>query len=512
MRTENSIKNIITSMIASITTIIIGLISQKIFTNTLGIEYLGINGLFTNIISMLGIIELGVGSAICFSLYKPFIDNDQSKIKSLIQFYGSSYRLIATAVLLIGVFIMPFIGSIVGRTNITDDIFIIYILFLLDVVFSYLLSYKRSVLYADQKNFIINITQIIYIILVNILQIAILLSTQNYYLYLAIKIIMHVIQNIALMIIVNKKYPFLKSQKIKKIDKDTKDDIFKKIRALSLHKIAGFVIIGTDNILISIFIGINTVGLMSNYYLITSSIISIVGQIFNAITASIGNLLNVCSPMKAYDIYKKIRFANFWMSSVSSITLLVTLDSFITIWLGNKYLLPINVLIVISINLYLQLSRLAMISFKEAAGIFYQDRFVPIAESLINIIFSIIFLQWFGLAGVFMGTICSNLLLHLFSYPKYVYTQLFKRSYKDYYTEFTKYLILTLVAGAITFVISRTIVVDSMFVNFAINIALSVVIPSFIFYINYRKNDEFIYFKNIIIKIFTKVKIKKYMK
>jgi O-antigen/teichoic acid export membrane protein len=314
---------------------------------------------------------------------------------------------------------------------------------------------------------------------------------------------MRIIENLVITAIVNKRYPFLNGGETLPIDDDIKRDIVKKIKALLMHKIGGFTVFGSDNIVISIFLGIKTVGLYSNYYLVISAISNIISQAFTAITASIGNLLIANNHKKSFDIYDKVRFANFWLASVATIGLLVAMDSFVTIWLGNKYVLPIGVLLALGVNLYLQLMRSVTNSFKEAAGIFHEDRFIPLVESIVNIVFSIIFLQFFGLAGVFMGTICSNLVLHLFSYPKFVYTRLFKRSYREYYIEFVKYLVLALIAGTITFYVSRTITVNNMLIHFIINVVLSIIIPSTFFWLIYRKSDEFIYFKNLFKKIFS---------
>ena len=189
MRSQNSIKNTIVSMIMSIVTILIGLVTQKIFIKMLGTEYLGLNGLFTNILSMLAIAELGIGSAIIYSLYKPIAQNDKEKIKSLIEFYKKSYRAIALVVTIIGICVVPFLKIIVGETYIQENITFLYILFLFDTVVSYLLTYKRSVLYANQKTYIINIIHILYLLLMNTLQVIILITTKNYIMYLIIKII-----------------------------------------------------------------------------------------------------------------------------------------------------------------------------------------------------------------------------------------------------------------------------------------------------------------------------------
>ena len=184
MRSESSIKNAITAIGSNIISILIGIISQAVFIKVLGTEYLGVNGLFTNIISMLGIVELGIGSAIIYHLYEPVAKNDKEKIKSLMRFYKISYRIIALIVFCIGICIIPFLKSIVGETTIETNINFIYFLFVIDIVASYLLTYKRSILYANQQSYIINIVHILYLILLNVIQIIVLLLTNNYIIYL----------------------------------------------------------------------------------------------------------------------------------------------------------------------------------------------------------------------------------------------------------------------------------------------------------------------------------------
>ena len=173
MRSANSIKNAITAMISNIVTILIGIVSQAIFIKTLGTEYLGINGLFTNIISMLGIVELGIGSAIIYNLYEPIAKKDENKIKALMNFYKKSYRIIAMVVFILGLSIMPFLNNIIGNISVDINIKFVYLLFIIDVVASYLLTYKRSILYANQKTYITNIVHIGYLIIMNLLQIVI---------------------------------------------------------------------------------------------------------------------------------------------------------------------------------------------------------------------------------------------------------------------------------------------------------------------------------------------------
>ena len=505
MRTKHSIKNIIGSMLSNILTIIIGLIAQAVFIKILGSEYLGLNGLFSNIITMLGIVELGVGNAIIYNLYKPIAENNISKIKSLMNFYKKSYRLIACIVAIIGIIIIPFLPFFIEEISIDINITLVYLLFLIDVVCSYLLSYKRSILYANQKNYIINIVHIIYTILLNTSQLLVLFFTKNYYYYLIMKIIMRILENFIISKIADKKYAFINEQS-EKLDKETEKDIFTKVKALFFHKIGSFAVLGADNIIISKFLGLVTVGLYSNYYLIINAVQTVFGQIITSFTASVGNMLVTESKEKCYDVFKKIRFFNFWLATFASSSVLIIMDSFISIWIGDKYILPLLVLEVLVFNLYQKLMRNSYMSFKEAAGIYYEDRFVPLIEATLNIIVSIFCCKLFGLAGVFMGTVISGLALWCYSYPKYVYKKLFDRNYIEYAKETIGYIILFVLIASGTYYLSTIINFSNIYLEFISNVIISLIVPNILLFIIFFKTDNFKYYSNLLKNVIKKTR------
>ena len=493
-------------MLMSIVTIVVGLMAQRVFINILGTEYLGVNGLFTGIVSMLALVELGIGSAIYYHLYRPIADKDTIKVKSLVDFYKKGYRVIACAVFLLGICIIPFLDRVVGDVTISESIRLIYLLFLADIVFSYLLTYKRAVLYVDQNNHIISYVHLFYLVVLNILQVGALLLTGSFYVYLIIKIVMRIVENIILTIITNKRYPYLKDKAAVALDRSIKSDIYKKMRGLSYHKVGQFVVVGTDNIVISVFLGIATVGLYSNYLLVISAISMLMSQAFTAITASVGNLLTRAESSKSHEVYSRLQFGNFWLACFATTSLLVIMNNFISIWIGERYLLPIGVLVALSISMYLTLTRSTINSFKEAAGIFHEDRFIPIVESIGNIVFSLTLLHFFGLAGVFLGTAVSTLILHLFSYPKYVYKPLFKLSYGQYFLEYLKYSAAAVFIVSTTFLISRTIPQNNNMFTLIINMVLCLVIPNVLLFAIFSRSNEFKYYYRLLTKGFGKIR------
>ena len=509
MRTKNSIRNAIVSVIMVILTSLIGLISQKIFITILCTEYLGITGLFTNIISMLGIVELGIGPAIIYNLYRPVKENDINKIKSLVFFYKKAYTIIAFLVLLIWLLFIPFLPFIVNNVTISDNIIVIYILFLVDTFASYLIAYKQSILYANQENYIVNIIHIFYLVIMNILQLIFLYITHNYYLYLIIKIMCRFGENYVVAFISKKKYPEIFVDGHEKLDKKTSKGIFKRTKGLVFHKLGNFVVDGSDIIIISFFLGIKMVGLYTNYNLIITAINNLMTHIFSAITASVGNLLIEPNKEKKYCVFENIYFINFWISSIISIAFLCVIQPFIVIWIGEEYLLSTMIIITLSMSLYVRSMTKTMNTFKEAAGIFYEDRLVPVGQSIINIVLSIILVHYFGMAGVFMGTIISYLLLHFYSYPKYVYKTIFSDSILLYFIHFFKYLLLVILMGVISFIIIEYINFNNSLIQIFFNGIISLIIVNIVIFVFFHNSREYKYCLHLLKNMLKKLKVVK---
>lgn len=497
---KNSFKNMFGSVLSNVITIIVGLVAQAVFIRILGTEYLGLNSLFANIISMLSIVELGMGSAIIYNMYKPIKENDHELIKSLMQYYKKAYLIITIVILVLGLVLIPFLQYLVDLDSVTINInvYLVYILFLLDSVASYILSYKRSMLYANQKNYIINLIHVGYTLVLNISQLIILYFTRNFYYYLIIKIICRLLENVIITLTVNKQYPFVNDKKVKKLDKKITKDITQKIKALFFHKIGGFVVLGTDNIIIAKMINLVTVGLYSNYYLIINAVQTVFTQVITSLTPGVGNLLVDGNKEKSYLTFKRIRFINFWLATFSATCVLVIMDSFIKIWLGNEYILARLVLFVLTFNLYQKLMRSTYQTFKEAAGIYYEDRFVPIVESVLNILFSILLCLKFGLAGIFMGTIISGLALWCFSYPKYVYKKLFNRRYLNYFMETFGYIVIFILISSSSYLLSNLLHFSPIY-DFIKNCLIGLIVPNIFLFLIYFRTDLFKYFYNLVI-------------
>lgn len=509
MRTKEALRNTIVSMFSYVLIILTGFISQRIFKDILGQEYLGLHGLFSNIMTMLGIVELGFGSAIVVNMYKPVAEHDISKIIALLQYYKKVYRVLAIIVMIIGMAILPCIGFIVGETTANINIRFVFTFYLVDTISSYFVTYKRSIIYANQKSYYTNVVHTIMVICMNITQIILLLSTQNYYGYLALRIVFRLLENIAINIVANKKYPYIVSKTKYSLDMKTKMSIKQKVKGLLFHKIGTFLVLGSDNIIISMLpnLGLVWVGLYSNYLLILNQLKEIVRQIFSAITASIGNLLVNESKDKSYGIFRKLLYFNAWIYTYISISFYFVSFPFIELWMKDrKYLFSEIVVMVLTINLFIQGMRMVYNTFKEAAGIFYEDRFIPIIESIVNIVVSVWLGSYWGIVGVFVGTICSNMVLFVYSFPRYVYGIILGKGVKDFIRDLSKYVLIYIVSFSISYIVAYQVDGDNVIVQLILNIVICFVVTNGCFVWMTRKSEEFMYAKNIGMKYLKKVR------
>jgi len=457
MRSINSIKNVIVSVVLSVVTILFNFVTQSIFISTLGMEYSGLNNVFTSIISVLSIVELGIGSSIIYHLYKPIYENDILTIKSLMNFYKKAYRIIAIVVFVLGTIILPCLPWIVDVNLIKENVYFLFFLYVIDSVSSYLLSYKRSIIYANQKNRIIDLVHLLYVIVLNAIEIFILVFTKNFILYLIIKIIFRILENVIIGLIADYLYPYLKDKKnIKKISKNIQNEIKKMVKGQLFHQIASTIVISTDSMLVSSFFGLKQAGIYANYTLIANSAHSIISQIFSVLTASIGNLLVENNEEKSFYYYKLINYINFLLYALSSIGMFFCIDDFIILWLGDtKYIFPIFLVFVFSFNFFLQGMRKTIQVFAIAAGICYENRFVPVLEAIINLIASLLFLNIFGIVGIVLGTVVSTFVLYFYGFPKYIYSPLFKKNKTVYIKEFLysviKYLFIFFIESIVIY-------------------------------------------------------------
>jgi len=493
-RTKNSIVNSTTSITTQVLTVLMDFAVKTIFIRILGNEYLGINGLFSNIITLLSLVDLGIGIAIPYSLYKPLADKNEKRIKGLMKYYSKIYNKIGLIVLLIGLSLTPFLSLIIKEMPNIPNLYLIYMMFVTHSALSYLFVYKRFLIDSDQLGYIVSRITFSCSLLLNIVRVLVLVLTKNFVLYLLCSIVFVVIQNLWYSKKADKLYPYLKEKSVEEIDKKDLLEINRNIKSLFIYKIGSVIANGTDNIIISKFIGLITVGLYSNYLLIINSLNNVVSQIFNAITSSIGNLV-VTNNERSEKIYEKLNFFNFYIFSFCSICLFILINPFINIWIGKDYLLSTNVVILLALNFYISGMQNVTNSFRTAYGLFYIAKFRPIIMVILNIIISLILVGPLGISGVILGTIISKLLTTIWLDPYIVYKYGFKENPIKYYIKYIIYLIIFTILCIIMKLIANYIIAINIFNWFLLALIIFIVYNLLIFLL-FHNTSEFKYFYN----------------
>lgn len=505
MRTKKSAINMITALISQFIIILLGFISRRVMIDSIGVEYLGINGLMNNILTILSLAESGIGVAMIYALYKPLADNDIPKIKALMNFYKNTYRLLAIFTALIGLSILPFLDYFM-KDNTVENASIIYLMFLFSSVSSYLYSYKISMNNADQNKYLSTIFNTVTQILVLIIKVLILYLTENYILFLSIDIGSTLIKNIIFSRMMDKRYPYLKEKSKDKLDNQTREALYTNIKSLFFGKIGYILSTSSDNLVISSMINVKTVGLYSNYTTLTSSVTGFVGVFISSISASIGNLMAKESKDKVYEIYKISSFINFWLYGFSSICLFCLSEPFIALWLGEEYIMGKGVLILIVLNFLIGGLMAPIDSIKSAAGLYKPDRFVPIIAAVVNLSLSIILVKSFGLSGVFIGTLISTLLFSFWIKPMLVYKHIFKRNVLEYFIDISFKIFVTIICSFLCWIIGEQLFSEYTILNLMLRLIICIVIPNGLIVLFTFKTKEFKYIMGIIRSIIIKFK------
>lgn len=470
MRTRYSFWNIVVSIGAQFINIILLFFCRQIFLRYLSEEYLGVNGLFTNILTVFSLSELGIGTAMMYGMYKPVAENDEDKICRLMNLYKKLYFLVGSIVLILGLLLFPFLEYLIKENNI-PHIKRIYLLYLADSVLSYFFSYKQTLIQAYQKAYIVSgISQAIRCIQ-NLMQIFLLIYFANYYMYLVVQISCQIGTNVVLALVADRMYPFLKNNKKDLPSKEEQIDLFRQVKATGIHKFGGVFVSNTDNLLISAFVGLSMVGIYSNYKMILNSLRLMMSYIYNAFTASIGNMAAVESKKKILEIYNSLNFMMAILYGWMSICLLLLFNLFIGNFFGDRFILAFPTVSIIVVEFYLHGMRQMTLRFRDGMGLYWYDRYKPIFEVIINLVFSVILVQRYQIAGVLLGTIISTLATNFWIEPyilmRYGIGENWEKNLLNYFVRYLYYAVFTLLSGIICW-FSVNLIPDTGFISLII--------------------------------------------
>ena len=499
-RTENSRKNILYGILGKIIQLFVKFILRTVLIYYLGAVYIGLDGLFLNILSVLSVAELGISSAICFALYRPLQDENRYIVSAYIQFYHKVYILVGFVIFIVGILITPLLKYIVSfPEGITINYYIIYYLFLLNTIATYFCGAYRQILFiADQKNYInTNVTNIVFLVTA-IFQIVVIILTKNYYLYLCIMILGNCTTNLWISYMVMENYPYLKKYKNAKLSLEERKNLAKNVYALAVTKISTVIYTSSDNIVISSLVGTLIVGYYSNYAYVISAVTGIIAIIFSSILASVGNAYVTETREVVYQIYKRALYINVWIYGICFTCFMCLLQDFIKLWAGEAYLLRDDIVIVITSMFIIQGLHHTTTIFKDACGLFWKTRYRTIATASINIISSVFLVQRIGLAGCFLGTILSYFLTTFLFDPGIVFKEAFgKRNGKEFYVWYGKNITLIFVVAGMFWKIFKNFSVTTWGFFFVKAIFVFVIV-NLIYYLLLRNQEEFSYFFGIV--------------
>lgn len=479
MRLKNIFRNSFFSLISQFALILIGFVSQRVMNLTMGEELVGMNSVISNIVAILSVSELGIASAIVFHLYKALAEQDELKIASLMNLYRKAYYIFATAIMGMGLCIMPFVHLFLkDNTFSISYIRLIYFLWLTRTALSYLLSYKRSILIADQKEYIVSIVTLFINILNYSLVIVILELWQNYQLALFLNIIVETVLNLWIIQYVNRKYPFLKQHRKAPLEKNMTKTIFGEIKNIFISRLSSKLLVSTDNLIISSFISVTITGRYANYSLITGSVCNIMLALSNAIQPSVGNLFTEKNQEKNYQVLRQLTFAFFLLASFCAAGLMSLMSIFVTdFWLKKSYQLSTGVIVCCVVNCYLFIIGLPASMMMTVSGMFDKERNISIFYATVNLVISLLLVKPFGIIGVLLGTSASYLVQIIFRIRTFFRNYLYKNN-KRYILDILQYTILSCAETAAAFVLVNHFYQEKSLLSFFWSILLCVLLPT----------------------------------
>lgn len=505
-RTEYSILNIAAGLGGYVLSVVLSLINRMVFTRCLPPAYLGISGLFSNILSMLSLAELGVSGAIVYALYKPLAQNDEEKIASLVQVFGKAYRTIGLVIGGLGLCVLPFLDLLIGeQPEIAESIHLIYVIFLFNTASSYFFTYRSTLLVAAQKSYLVTGLNYLVLCVQEVIQAVFLFSTRNYIGYLLIQTGFSLLYYVWISHIAVRQYPYIKGKNIKPLDAEEKKRILKDVQDLMLYKVSGVLVNGTDNIIITYFKGLATTGLASNYTLLMNTLNSLLNQVFNGITASIGNHNATENDWKKYEMYSFLNMVNFWLFGWAALGIHFCSSDLVMLLFGENYALPDNIPLIMAISFYISGVTNVIGTYKHTMGLFHYGRFTQLFTALLNIFFSILLGKCWGLFGILFATVIARACTHLWYTPYVVYKYGFKRNPMEYFKGYLKYLIILLIAAGLCELVLR-IISGPLIVQTILKTILCSVVTNVVFFVALAKTPEFIKLKQYFVLLFQRIR------
>ena len=496
-RVKSASKNVMFGYIGIIITGPLGLILRTVFIRHLGDTLNGVNDLYTNILSVLSMAELGIGTALTYSLYAPVAHKKTEKIKAYMRLYKKAYITIGCIIALLGIAVSPFLEYLVtmpesGERIGVRDLTLYYFIFLFNTVSTYFVAYKYSLANAEQKNYIhsniITITRVITVLV----QLLVIIITKNFYIFLLSAAFIELVQKIFANYYLNRMYPYLTDKEVEKLSKEETQLVITKTKALILTKVGDVMRLQTGGIIISAFNNVKLWGFVSNYNIVINFVSSFVDIIFNNVISSFGNLIATEPKEKQYLLFRVYRFFASWIYGFSAVGFFILITPFVNLWLGLERMLGAAVVALIVADFYFRGDRIVLFNFKTAAGVFEPDRYLPLVQGILNLAISLSLVHNYGLVGVFAGTLVSGLLANLIR-PQIIYRICFDMKAFRYYFDWLKYVIVTGCILAVCNFISGYVMQELNILTLIIMAVIIAVVYNGVFVALYWRSEELRY-------------------
>ena len=480
---KNIFSNVKYGMLSQIVKILLQFVNRKVFLYILGVELLGVHSLFTSIISLLSMTELGMGAAVAYSLYKPLADNDMQKVAGIMCLYKKVYRIIGCVIFAIGLCLIPFIPNFVNTPSPIPNLRLMFFIILLKCSFTYLLfAYSQTLLIASECKYKVDRIILLFNVITSIGEVSVLLLTHNYILFLCVEMFGLITQQFLIYRETKAKFPVVMNSKGITLDVEEKNKLWKNVYGLSITKFAGAVLGSIDNIIISSFLSTAIVGYYANYSLIQTAAVSVISIAFVSITANIGHKFanNTIEEKHLFELL----LIDFFIC-ILSVTLYCTLISdFISLFFSPDLVLGKDVVSAIGLNMAITYMGLSIQVFKDASGIFWYGKYRPVVTCLLNILFSLLLVAKLGIAGVVFATCLSRILTTLCFDPYLVYKYAFNKSCLNYFKKYFYFISLIFLSVLLNWLIFEHVIQTSVsFVGFSIKTFVAVILTAIVAFV-----------------------------
>lgn len=489
-RTKNAARNAFAGIINRIVGLLIPFVLRTALIKVLGEQYLGLSSLFSSILQVLNLADLGFSSAIVYCMYKPIAENDDITICALLNLYQKIYRTIGTVILIVGIALLPHLelfikGSYPEGTNLQ----VLYIMYLSNTVISYFFfAHRQALLTAFQRSDIESNINSITQLLLDAVKLILLFWLKNYYIYTFFLPLTTFVSGLITSMVSYKLYPQYRS--FGKIGTEEKREIIKRVGALTIQRFGQTISTSLDSIIISSFLGLSVLAIYSNYFYIVSSLISFIWVCVSATTAGIGNSVVTEKIEKNFKNFKKLNLLNQWTICWCVPCLICLYQHFMNIWVGPTLLADDGLVILMVVYFYVGETRKVVMVYKDATGMWWADKWKPLVGCIVNLIFNIISVQVIGMKGVILSTIISYMLIELPWETHVLFKEYFKFSEKIYYLDLLKFAVVTIVATVLSW-LSCCFLPTTGIVYFIVKGVICFAIANVIFGICFNKNEEF---------------------